>query len=106
MAIGDYKNLIVKDPATETELALLDPPRLRLPVIFVIALPVAAWLAIAVGTHEPGPWIFIVIAGGFVAFRFMRERSILRHLGKAVGKVTEYDVVRGRNGKFVRVKYA
>ena len=36
----------------------------------------------------------------------MRERSIISHLGKAVGKVTEYDVVRGRSGKFIQVKYA
>ena len=52
MATSDYKNLIVEDVATETELALLNQPRLRLPLIVAIAVPAAIFLAIAVRTHE------------------------------------------------------
>ncbi len=105
MATSDYKNLIVEDVATETELALLNEPRLRLPLILAIAVPAAILFAIAVRPYELGPWIFITAGAGFAAFRFARERSILSDLGKAVGKVTEYNEVRGNSGKFVRVKY-
>jgi hypothetical protein len=103
-----YRKILVKDEALERTLGAVNSPHLRRPYLCCIACLCLAFLCVFAVERDISRFICLAIAAA-IAFGYVthvKERAIIRHLGKAVGTVYVFQKRGGGRSVQRYIKYA